>query len=160
MVRFIITLRGKKREKKRSLLVFNSTSPHAHVCVRAQGAATRPRWDPSVRHQQAAGRLLYPWMGGALTGGRRVFSSFKSTGAGPSDKARCVIAVGRLFGELHGDKRTLSLPAPPGSTAARVAWSPKCAQRTPSWDSWGHFALSSWICERCPCRKPFESSLQ
>ena len=40
-------------------------------------------------------------MGGALTGGRRVFSSFKSTGAGPSDKPRCVIDLGRLLKNLH-----------------------------------------------------------
>ncbi|KAF1387559.1 hypothetical protein PFLUV_G00081130 [Perca fluviatilis] len=51
-------------------------------------------------------------MGGALTGGRRVFSSFKSTGAGPSDKPRCVIDLGRLLKTFIGLKREPNSPPP------------------------------------------------
>lgn len=57
-----------------------------------------------------------------------MFSSFKSTGAGPSDKPRCVIVVGRLLGELHGDKhRSVATCASRVRTAARSARSLQCA---------------------------------
>lgn len=44
-------------------------------------------------------------MGGALTGGRRVFSNFKSTGAGPSDKPLCVTDLWTFFKTFIGSKR-------------------------------------------------------
>lgn len=63
-------------------------------------------------------RPRHPWMGGALTGARRVFSTFKSSGAGPSDKPRCVIDLGRLS----------ALPARLRSARTTSARSASCSQ--------------------------------
>ncbi|CAB1414414.1 unnamed protein product, partial [Pleuronectes platessa] len=90
------------------------------VCARAQThARLRVRACVSHTSQQPHGRYprleditrrsscpRHPLMGGALTGGRRVFSSFKSTGAGPSDKPRCVIDLGRLLKPLTGSEES------------------------------------------------------
>lgn len=88
--------------------------------------------------QEAAAGSRHPEMGGAPTGGRRVFSSFKSAAAGPSDKPLCVIDLGSLLLEtpsrLERSKHTsataplsltLSLSLSVGTTCAADSLQPQ-----------------------------------
>lgn len=65
-------------------------------------------------------------MGGAQTGGRRVFSSFKSAVAGPSDKPLCVIDLGRLS---ENPKLGLKEPSTPLPLPPPLAFSPLYLRR-------------------------------
>lgn len=114
---FYYNLTWKEREKKRSLLLFNRTSPHAHVCVCVRARSRPP---PPLGSQcktssgSPGGCFILEWAAQWREDGG-CFPALKAPQLAPLTNRAASSLWGRLFSELHGDKHTVSLPAPPGS---------------------------------------------